>query len=89
MQQTVLKEHNLDPAIKSNLDSVATPSTQSSTLSTSSALNLDSTSNSKLTFNISADAIKPIVESTEATKPTVVAPTNTILKEEEAAMLLD
>ena len=63
MQQTVLKEHNLDTAIKSNLDPVATPSMQPSTL------NLDSTSNPNSTFNISVDTIEPIVVPTEATKP--------------------
>ena len=40
MQQTVLKAHNLDPAIKSNFDPVAMPST----LLTPSMLNLDSMS---------------------------------------------
>ena len=102
MQQTVLKEHNLDLAIKSsknllsnsNLDPMhSTSSTQSFTPSTTSALNLDSTS----TFNISADSIEPnvkftevieptVIEPTVATKPTVVAPTNTILEEKEATL---
>ena len=101
MQQTVLKKHNLNPAIKSNLDPVATPSTLP-TLSTPSALNLDSTSNPNSTFNISADTVaEPTVESTEATEsivaPTVVAPidatkpTDAILEEEKATLdqLLD
>ena len=100
MQQTVLKAHNLNPAIKS-INLVATPSMQSSTL------NLDSTSNPNSTFNISADtiakptvkpakAIKPIVESTEATEPVVALteatkPAEAIPKEEEATLdqLLD
>ena len=63
MQQTVLKEHNLDTAIKLNLDPVATPSMRPSTL------NLDSMSNPNSTFNISVDTIEPIVVPTEATKP--------------------
>ena len=80
MQQTVLKAHNLDPAIKSNLDLVVKsnidPIATLSMTSTSLALNLDSTSNPKSTFNISADTVaEPIV-----------APTNTILKDEEATL---
>ena len=80
MLQTVLKEHNLDPAIKLNIAlnttsknplnivSVSTASMPStpSTLSTPSVLNLDSTSNLNSTFNISADII---AEPTEATEP--------------------
>ena len=75
MQQTVFKEHNLDPAIKLNLDLVATPST----LPTPSVLNLDSTSNLNPTFNISADIIEPtVVAPTDATEPTeVIEPTVT------------
>ena len=94
MQQTVLKDHNLDPAIKSseNLSNID-PAPTLSTISTPVMQNLVSTFS---TFNISADAIKLIVESTETTEPivvapiepTVVAPTNTIL-EEKAAMSLD
>ena len=89
MQQTVLKEHNLNPAIRSlenllsdsNLD--PTPSTLP-TPPTPSVLNLNSTSNLKSTFNISADTVA---------EPTVVAvaPTNNVLKDEEATLdqLLD
>ena len=93
MQQTVLKAHNLNPAIKLNLDpvTVATLSTPSTTF----ALNLDSTSNPNSTFNISVDTIDPIDKSTKpttepATVPTkATKPTNTILEEEETAMSLD
>ena len=60
MQQTVLKEDNLDPAIKSNLNLVATPPT----LLMPATQNLIPMSS---TFNISADTIKP----TEVIKPTV------------------
>ena len=67
MQQTVLKEHNLNPAIKLNLNLVATPST----LSTLSVLNLYLTSNLNSTFNISADTVKS-TKSNKATKPTKV-----------------
>ena len=97
MQQTVLKEHNLDPAIKSNLDPVATPST----LPTPSVLNLDLTLNLNSTLNISVDTIKPNTkateltntisdekasEPTEAVEPTVVAvaPTVEVTKPTEA-----
>ena len=82
MQQTVLKEHNLNPAIKSNLDPVAT-------LPTPSVLNLDSTSNlSNLnsTLNISADTVESI--ESKVIKPTVVAPID-VIPEEEEAMSLD
>ena len=90
MQQTVLKDHNLDPAIKSNFNPVAVATL--STPSTTFALNLDSTSNLKSTFNISADAIKPteptepielIVESIE---PTIAEPTVTIIPTEPTAV---
>ena len=98
----MLKEHNLDSAIVasniaslSELDLDPTLSTLP-TLSTPSMLNLDSTSNLNSTFNINADTVaKPTIAPTEATKPTepieptVVAPTNSILEEEEAAMSLD
>ena len=99
MQQTVLKEHNLDPAIKSNLDPVAMPSM----LPTPSVLNLDSTSNPKSIFNISVDTIEPntkatkltntvsdkeVSEPTEVIKPTVaaIAPTDNVFKDEEATL---
>ena len=100
MQQTVLKDHNLDPAIKSsknqsNIDLIATPSTRSFTPSTTSALNLDSTS----TFNISADSIEPITAPTKAIEPIIGKPTATVAptvteptnanSEEEEAMSLD
>ena len=82
MQQTVLKTHNLDPAIKSNIDLVATPSTRPSTPSTTSALNLDST------FNISADTVTKPIEPTKAIELTVAKPTDANSEKEEA-MLLD
>ena len=93
MQQIVLKNYNLDPAIKpsenlsSNLDSTLL------TLPTSSVLNLDSMLNLNLTFNISADTVaKPTVKPIEATKPTVaptkaIEPVEAIL--EKKAMSLD
>ena len=62
MQQTVLKDHNLDPAIKSSENLL---SNLDSTLPTPSVLNLIST------FNISADTVKP-TESNKATEPTKV-----------------
>ena len=70
MQQTVLKNHNLDLAIKSSENlSIINPAPTFSTLAMQNLILMSPT------FNISADAIKPIVESTEATKLIVVAPT--------------
>ena len=78
MQQTVLKQYNLDPAIKLNLDLVAM-------LLTPSVLNLNST------LNIRADTVKPI--KSEVIEPTVAAtkPTNATPEEKEATLdqLLD
>ena len=88
MQQTVLKDHNLDSAIKSseNLSNID-PAPTLSTLPTPAMQNLIPTSS---TFNISADTIEPIVESTEATKPTVVAPTEpTVVAPTEATKPTD
>ena len=89
MQQTVLKEHNFNLAIKLNLNPVAMPSTLL-TLSTPFVLNLDSTSNPNSTFNISADIVtKPIGAPTVVVAPTkATKPTNNVL-EEEKAMSLD
>ena len=83
MQQTVLKEHNLNLAIKSseNLSNID----PASTFFTPAMQNLISTSS---TFNISTDTIESINE------PTVVAPTNATkpakaIPEDEKAMSLD
>ena len=81
MLQTVLKEHNLDPAIKSNIALNTTSKNPPNIVLVSTAfmlfmlftptLNLDSTSNLVSTFNISADTVKP-TEFTKASESTKV-----------------